>query len=204
MRCSSRVGRTTRQLPGHFWPERQVMSDSKRNETINRIESEIPRLRRYARHLARDADHADDLVQDCLVRAIAKIDSWQPGTNLRAWLIVILRNAFFNDCRKAKRERDSMEDLKLAIPQVIPAQQDVRLILSEMEQAFYSLSTDHREALTLVAIEGLTYDQAAETLDVSIGTIKSRISRARSRLCELTNQDESRLGANRKTGGDAL
>lgn len=176
------------------------MSDG--NETMARIESEIPRLRRYARHLAGDADHADDLVQDCLVRAIAKIDTWQPGTNLRAWLIVILRNAFYNDCRKAKRDRDSMDGLKLATPCVIPAQQDARLILSEMEQAFFRLSTDHREVLTLVAIEGLSYDQAAKVLGVSIGTIKSRISRARNRLSE--DADDPFSDANRKTSGGAL
>lgn len=179
------------------------MPDSQSVETISRVEDEIPRLRRYARHLVRDTDQADDLVQECLVRAISKIDTWQPGTNLRAWLIVILRNAFFNDCRKAKRERESMDDLKRATPRVIPGQQDARLILSELEQAFYALSEDHREVLTLVAIEGLSYDQTAEILGVSVGTVKSRISRARSKLSAVVYDCEPRTGFFRKTGGEA-
>ena len=72
-------------------------------ETLQHIEAEIPRLRRYARYLRREPDHADDLVQECLARAIAKIHTWQPGTNLRAWLFVILRNCHINEIRREQR-----------------------------------------------------------------------------------------------------
>jgi RNA polymerase sigma-70 factor (ECF subfamily) len=168
------------------------MTDNQQRETIDRLESEIPMLRRYARSLSRNADQADDLVQECLLRAIARIDSWQPGTNLKAWLIVILRNIFLNECRKAKRERISLEELGSGeIPQV-PAKQDARLMLAELENAFMSLSADHRDVLTLVAINGMTYEQSAKILGVTMGTIKSRLFRARTRLSEIMNGDEPR------------
>ena len=82
------------------------------DDVLQHIEQEIPRLRRYARYLRREPDHADDLVQECLSRAIAKIDTWQPGTNLRAWLFVILRNCHINEIRREQRVV-SLEDSSL-------------------------------------------------------------------------------------------
>jgi RNA polymerase sigma-70 factor (ECF subfamily) len=163
------------------------MADTKHCETIARIESEIPMLRRYARFLSRDSVQADDLVQECLVRAIARIDSWEPGTNLQAWLIVILRNIFLNECRRAKREQISLRELASAEIRRMPAQQDAGLIAAELEEAFMSLSSAHREILTLVVIHGMTYEQSAQILGVTIGTIKSRLARARIRLSEMIN-----------------
>jgi RNA polymerase sigma-70 factor (ECF subfamily) len=162
---------------------------SDRDETILQITQEIPRLRRYARYLTRNVDNADDLVQDCVVRAIEKIDTFEPGTNLRAWLVVILRNAFFTTCRKKTREDQSLTMLKQAAVHVIPAQQEEAMTLSEVEDAFLKLSPDHREVLTLVVIEGMSYEQVADVLDVSIGTVKSRLSRARSALNQMTETD---------------
>jgi RNA polymerase sigma-70 factor (ECF subfamily) len=167
------------------------MSDSEQCETIARLGAEIPMLRRYARFLSHNVDQADDLVQECLVRAIAKIDSWEPGTNLQAWLIVILRNIFLNECRRAKRERISLEGLGFGETPQMPAHQDAGLVLAELEEAFMSLSIDHREVLTLVAIEGMTYEQSAEILGVTMGTLKSRLSRARARLGEIMNDDRT-------------
>lgn len=164
-----------------------MMTDSTQSETISQVESEIPMLRRYARFLARDMERADDLVQECLVRAIARIDSYEPGTNLQAWLIVILRNIFLNECRRAKRERVSLDELGFAAPPQYPAQQDAGLIIAEVERAFRALTPDHREVLTLVAIEGMSYEQSAEILGVTMGTVKSRLSRARAALSDLLN-----------------
>jgi len=180
------------------------MPDSVQCETIARIELEIPMLRRYARFLSRNADQADDLVQECLVRAIARIDSWEPGTNLQAWLIVILRNIFLNECRRVKRERVSLEGLKSAGTTQIPAQQDVSLMLAELQEAFMSLSTDHREVLTLVVIQGMTYERTAQILGVTMGTVKSRLSRARTRLSEIVNGGEPQAQEHRKISGEAL
>lgn len=151
-------------------------------DVVNEIEQEIPRLRRYARYLARDVDQADDLVQDCLTRAIAKIDSWQPGTNLRAWLFVILRNAYISEVRRSSRmpfgTSDAEDDFRL----VVSGGQEASLELLEVREALDSLSIEHREVLHLVAVEGLKYEEAAEILEVPVGTVRSRLSRARSAL----------------------
>lgn len=158
------------------------MPELRKTNVLNRIEAEIPRLRRYARSLVRDADRADDLVQDCLVRAIDKIESWQEGTNLRAWLMTILRNKFLNDCRRNRVERLALEEHKSSSPSVVPANQHVQVFLSSFQDAFEALSPEHREALTLIAVEGFHYEEAAKIIGISVGTVKSRVSRARSNL----------------------
>jgi RNA polymerase sigma-70 factor, ECF subfamily len=152
------------------------------DDVIRQIEHEIPRLRRYARYLRREPHHADDLVQECLSRAIAKIDTWQPGTNLRAWLFVILRNCHINEIRREHR-MDSLDDTPLDEPALItPANQETSVALSEVRKAYLSLSEEHREVLLLVAIEGLQYEEAAAILEVPLGTVRSRLSRAREAL----------------------
>ena len=162
-----------------------------REEALAQLEFEIPRLRRYARVLTRNRDHADDLVQDCLVRAMTKIDSWEPDTNLRAWLMTILRNSFINDCRRVKRERLAMRDPELQVPQVSSADQEARLMLTDVMTSLDNLSTEHREALLLVAVEDVSYEQAAEIAGVAVGTIKSRVARARRALLNLLGESES-------------
>ena len=156
---------------------------------LNLIEDEIPTLRRFARSLTRDRDQADDLVQDCLLRAIENIEKWQPGTSMRAWLIVMLRNLFYNKMRKAKRERESGDELQAKVQTVTPANQEHNLALQDLGEAFDQLSGDHREVLALVVIQGLDYETTAEVLDVKVGTVKSRLSRARSELAATTGVD---------------
>lgn len=173
------------------------MSQGHDEDIFEQIEQEVPRLRRYARSLAKNPEAADDLVQDCLVRAISKIDSWQPGTNLRAWLMTILRNKFLNDCRKLKRERKLFLEQDAADVGFVPAQQEVRLHMATFEDAFQKLSRNHREALMLVTVEGYPYEEAAKILDISIGTLKSRISRARSNLrrhLDITEENQGPVG----------
>ena len=153
-------------------------------DTVQLIEGEIPRLRRYARYLRREADHADDLVQECLVRAIAKFDTWEPGTNLRAWLFVILRNCHINEIRREQRT-DPIDDAPADEPSLVtPGNQEASVALSEVRRAYLGLSEQHREVLLLVAIEGLQYEEAAAILDVPLGTVRSRLSRARQALRE--------------------
>ncbi|HZA66471.1 MAG TPA: sigma-70 family RNA polymerase sigma factor [Geminicoccaceae bacterium] len=153
-------------------------------DTVQLIEGEIPRLRRYARYLRREPDYADDLVQECLVRAIAKIDTWQPGTNLRAWLFVILRNCHINEVRREQRI-DPLDDAPADEPTLVtPGNQEASVALSEVRKAYLGLSEQHREVLLLVAIEGLQYEEAAAILDVPLGTVRSRLSRARQALRE--------------------
>jgi len=152
---------------------------------FRQIEEELPRLRRYARYLARDPDQADDLVQECLLRAIARIDSWEPGTNLRAWLFVILRNIFISELRRAGRAptEGAIEDEHPGL--AVSGRQETRMALVELQKALDMLSSEHREVLLLVAVEGLKYEEAAEVLAVPVGTVRSRLSRARSALRDL-------------------
>ncbi len=163
---------------------------SDHRETISAMKAEIPRLRRFARYMTRDADYSDDLVQECLTRAIANIGSWQPGTNLRAWLFVILKNVFRNDKRRAQHDMAYRSGLERDAPLFVPAQQHNHVVLSEVQQAFLQLTEDHREVLMLIAVEGLRYEEAAAVLNISVGTVKSRLSRARTALRALIDIPE--------------
>ncbi|TVR97464.1 MAG: sigma-70 family RNA polymerase sigma factor [Rhodospirillales bacterium] len=155
------------------------------DDVVSLIEGEIPRLRRYARYLVRDVDRADDLVQDALVRAISNLDKWQRGTNLRSWLFVILRNVYINDLRKLRTSPApaELQDDDAAVG--VCGGQEARQAMVEMERAFNQLSEEHREVLLLVAVEGLEYEEASRVLDVPIGTVRSRLSRARSALRDI-------------------
>jgi len=190
-----------------YFPARRCIIDPKMEnsagkppdpqETISAMRAEIPRLRRFARYMTRDADYADDLVQECLTRAIANIGSWQPGTNLRAWLFVILKNVFRNDKRRAQHDIAYRNRLENDAPLVAKAEQYHHLVLTEVQEAFSRLSEDHREVLMLIAVEGLRYEEAASILDISVGTVKSRLSRARSALRALVDLQEPDPGAHR-------
>ena len=157
--------------------------------TIKLIEAEIPRLRRYARFLVGDGDRADDVVQECLAKAIAKVDSWQPGTNLRAWLFTILRNNYYSSRRKLNREVADVDGVFTETLSVKP-DHDGRMQLADFKVAFETLPDEQREALILVGASGFSYEEAAEMCGVAIGTIKSRANRGRAKLTELLHLDE--------------
>ena len=150
----------------------------------------IPALRRYALFLSQDRDRADDLVQECLTRAIANISRFQSGTNLRAWLLAILRNYYFNnDIRRAGRERQwASDDEERAHHPVSIASQTDAIALRELERAMMALPEEQREVLILVGAEGMSYEEAAQLLSLPIGTIRSRLSRARQRLLALMGE----------------
>ena len=152
---------------------------SRMTEILPLIEAEIPHLRRFARYIVRDVDRADDLVQECLTRAIAKLHTWAPGTNLRAWLFVILKNCHINDVRRQRPTSEIPTDHPML---KVPSNQDAHITLLEVRDAYLSLSEEHREVLLLVAIEGLQYEEAAAVLGVPLGTVRSRLSRARQAL----------------------
>ncbi len=170
-------------------------------DRIDLIEAEIPRLRRYARYLAGDADRADDLVQDCLARALEKIDLWQPGTNMRAWLFTMMHNLHVSNVRKAQRRPQSCEVTpENPGPPTVGNQFD-SVQLRELSDALDGLSEEHREILLLVVVEGMAYQDAADVLEVAVGTVRSRLSRAREALREALETvapeagDEALLGA---------
>ncbi|WP_372421416.1 sigma-70 family RNA polymerase sigma factor [Salinarimonas chemoclinalis] len=140
-----------------------------------------PHLRAYAVSLCGSPDRADDLVQDTLLRALAKLDRFEPGTNLRAWLFTILRNLFFSEHRKRRHEVEDVDGMHSERLTALPAQQ-ARLDLVDFRRALARLCPEQREALILVGAEGLTYEEAAGVCGVAVGTIKSRVHRARLRL----------------------
>jgi RNA polymerase sigma-70 factor, ECF subfamily len=164
------------------------------------IEGEIPRLRRFARYLARDADAADDLIQECLLRAVTRIDTWEPGTNLRAWLLTILRNVFLTGLRRVRRSPVHIEpdEARLSAAQDVvgakPCESEFGIYLTAVQRAFDRLSEEHREILALVAIEELTYEEAGAVLDIPIGTVRSRLSRARAALRQHMAHKDGKTG----------
>src|SRR5205085_253739 len=150
------------------------------------IEAEIPRLRRYARALTRDVVSADDLVQDCLTRALGKLHLWQEGSDLRAWLFTILHNQYVNRIRRAVREGATVA-LNETEPMLSRApQQTKRLELRDLERAIAQLPEEQRSVILLVGLEGMRYEEVAAVLDVPVGTIRSRLSRGREALRKLT------------------
>jgi RNA polymerase sigma-70 factor (ECF subfamily) len=149
------------------------------------IEAEIPRLRRYARALTRDAIAADDLVQDCLARALGKLHLWQEGTDLRAWLFTILHNQYVNHVRRSVREGSSV-GLSESEPLLTRApHQGKRLELRDLERAIAKLPEEQRAVILLVGLEGMRYEEVAAVLDVPVGTVRSRLSRGREALRRL-------------------
>ena len=145
----------------------------------------LPSLRGYARALCRDAQAADDLVQDTILRALAAEIQWQPGTNLRAWLFTILRNAWLSGLRR-RRESELTEGHTLAAA----APQMGRMELADLAAAMAQLPAVQREALTLVGAQGFSVAEAAEICAVPEGTIKARMSRGRDKLRRLLGSDE--------------
>lgn len=143
------------------------------------LEVHIASLRRYARALIRNRSDADDLVQEALTRAVARADTFQAGTNLRAWLFTILHNVHVNQVRSKAARPDEVEVDAVESKLVTPARQEERVELREMMRAVDDLPEDQRKVLMLVALEGLKYDEVADMLGVPIGTVMSRLSRAR-------------------------
>jgi RNA polymerase sigma-70 factor, ECF subfamily len=157
----------------------------------------VPRLRAFAVSLTRHREDADDLVQETIVKAWGAFDRFQPGTNLNAWLFTILRNQFHTNHRKSRREVEDSDGKFAARLKSLP-EQDGKVALHELQVALDKLAPDQREALVLVGVERVSYEDAAAICGVPVGTIKSRVNRARSKLAELLGiSTVSDLGADR-------
>ncbi len=146
----------------------------------------LPHLRAFARLLARDPVWAEDLVQDTIVQALANRGRFRPGTKLRGWLIIILRNRFFNEMRRSSRKSEIGGE-PLGDLAAIAGDQEARLELRDFTRAFRKLPPAQREALVLVGASGFSYEEAAAIAGVPPGTMKSRVSRARRDLQEQLN-----------------
>jgi RNA polymerase sigma-70 factor, ECF subfamily len=164
------------------------------SELLDEITACVPALRRYAHALTRNPDRADDLVQDCMERAIRKQGLWRPTGPLQAWLFKMLLNLYRNDARHRRRRGDQVPIESLPVEPSVPAPQPGRMALAEMARAIGLLPNDQREALLLVVLEGLSYTDAAEILGIPAGTLMSRLGRARAALRVATgNVGEPRL-----------
>lgn len=157
-------------------------------DLLDEIEAAIPSLRRYAHALVHDRDHADDLVQDCLERAIARRDQFRGEAPLKPWLFRILLNRYRDLLRRAPPHLVAVEDLVAELSR--PGTQEGHLALAEVHAAIDRLPPDQRAALLLVALEGLSFEEAARLLDIPRGTLMSRLARARASLRSMTGRDE--------------
>lgn len=166
------------------------VSDALRRDLLG----SIPNLRAFAVSLTGNSERADDLVQETLMKAWAKFDTFQEGTNLRAWLFTILRNEFYSQVRKRGREVEDAEGTYAARLASQPAQGG-HMDMRDFREALSHLPADQREALILVGASGFSYEEAAEICECAVGTIKSRVSRARTRLTELLGLEDEAYGA---------
>jgi RNA polymerase sigma-70 factor (ECF subfamily) len=154
----------------------------------------VPQLRRYARTLARDTAWADDLVQDAMERALGHGHSFTLGTNLRAWAFTILRNLYLDQLRRHREV--AMDEDTLPWNKTAMANQAVDgLLLRDLQRALFGLPVEQREVLMLVGVEEFTYQEAATVLGIPIGTVMSRLSRAREQMRELMDKGLNRKAA---------
>ena len=145
---------------------------------------EMPNLRAFAISLCGRHAQADDLVQETLLKAWSNVGSFTPGTNLRAWLFTILRNTFYSSHRRTSREVQDTDGI-FSERVAVPAPQESAIDMADFRIALEKLPEDQREALIMVGASGLSYEEAAEICGVAVGTIKSRVNRARVRLAVL-------------------
>jgi RNA polymerase sigma-70 factor (ECF subfamily) len=146
--------------------------------------AQIPSLRAFAYSLCGNFDRGDDLVQETLLKAWQHLERFEEGTNLRAWLFTILRNTYFSELRKKRREVEDVDGKKTASLSVPPAQQG-HLDMQDFRNALTLLPADQREALVLVGAVGMSYEEAAQVAQCAVGTIKSRVNRARIKLAQV-------------------
>jgi RNA polymerase sigma-70 factor, ECF subfamily len=155
------------------------------------VEQQIPRLRRYARALTRNRERADDLVQDTLSRALIKEQFWQPGANLKAWLFTIMHNQNVNNIRQDIRESGAVDTVEqVSAPLIATTDPAASRKMFELERALAQLPLDQRQAILLVGLEGMSYEDAAGILSVPVGTVRSRLSRGRDGLRRLLDMEE--------------
>jgi RNA polymerase sigma-70 factor (ECF subfamily) len=155
------------------------------------IEVNIPRLSRYARALTRDTDDAEDLIQDTLLLAISKIHLWEAGTDLRAWLFTVMHNQYVDFVRRGVRE-GKRASIEAADNIGYGANQQVALQLQELRDAVAKLPKEQRAVVVLIGLEGMRYEEVADILGVPIGTVRSRLSRARETLRDMMDEPSRR------------
>jgi RNA polymerase sigma-70 factor, ECF subfamily len=171
------------------------------------VEQEIPFLRRLVRRWRSTTSEADDLVQDTLVRALASSHQFEPGTNLRAWLVVIMRNQFLSGIARSKRHENAMTAYAVANPGAASHGGEARLVLRDVEGALRHLPEKQRSALLLVSLDGQSYEEVSQSIGRSVAAIRCDLARARDRLRQAVNVGEARTPwatASQRAGAVAL
>src|SRR4028119_2101052 len=168
-----------------------------RQDAHHAVVAALPNLRAFAISLTGNADRADDLVQEAITRGLANLDKFEPGTSMRAWLFTILRNQFHTSYRKKRREIGDPDGAMAATLVSLPEQQG-HLDLADLQVALTKLSAHQREVLLLIGAEGMSYEETAKIVGTNVGTVKSRMNRARLRLAELLHiKSKDDLGSDR-------
>jgi len=181
-----------------------VTAETSQNALHDQIVEVIPNLRAFSRSLVSNPAQADDLVQGALTRALSNLDKFEVGTNLRAWLFTILRNLYYSELRKRKRE---VEDADGGYAESLSTQpnQIAAMELQDFRAALAQLPAEQREALILIGASGFSYEDAANICECAVGTMKSRVNRARARLSDLMQLNGGDdLGGSDKTMAAAL
>jgi len=164
-------------------PEPTRVSKSTLDKPDPDIVSLIPALRAFARTFCRDSTNADDLVQETLTKAIAAIDRFEPGTNMKSWLFTIMRNTFYTRIKAYTREAPGLLDCVSGMP-VTPAPQEWSIRARELHQAIQRLPDQQRDVLILIGVMGISYEDTASICGCAMGTVKSRLNRARQKILE--------------------
>ena len=178
-----------------------TMKSQERADDLHRsICACLPYLRAFSMSLARDRPLADDLVQEAIVRALTYRDQFEPNTNFKAWTTTITRNCFYNEQRRRRWLSDVSPELA-SLERPVSGGQEARLEMRDFERAFGALRAEHREAVLLVGANGLSYEDASKAAGCAVGTMKSRVSRARAQLQHLLNPEMSKpASANTRAG----
>lgn len=164
-------------------------SDLQADEQFRReLLTTLPHLRAFARGLSGRPDYADDLAQEAAIKAWTARERYTPGTNMRAWTFAILRNHYLSELRRSRRQTD-LDEGAVERMLVMDADQEGSIHLSDMDAALQQLAPERREAVMLVGAGGFTYEEAAEIADCAVGTMKSRVARARAELNRLLDAD---------------
>ena len=158
-----------------------------------RIEDEIPFLRRAARRWHRERADIDDLVQDTVVQALANAHLWQPGTDLRGWLYTIMRNRFLAGVTRSNRSAAALQQMAADQPRPATGSSELRLILRDLYAALRRLPSNQRSAVLLIGVEGKSYNEAAQSMGTSVGAVRSHLARGRDRLRTAVQGTETRL-----------
>ncbi len=160
------------------------------NNFRNQLVELLPELRAFARFLSKRQDTADDLVQDVVVKALHNQHQFVPGTNMKSWLFTILRNHFYGELRKLK-SHINYQNFAFTQPTSTNPEQESKIEFHDFQNIFLKLCDAHREALVLVGGSGFSYEEAAEICNCAVGTMKSRVSRARAELNRMMNGENN-------------